>query len=124
MQQINAHGRIPTIEPRPPTMARGLLVNRSMAIRITKVCEGNSSALQVDGRLVAEDVDLLLQEVSEAPESTLLDLTHLQGTDEAGLRAILQLVDEGHLIVAASPYLKLQLQNKSRTHGTSVPNQE
>lgn len=95
-----------------------------MPVRITTLREGDTSAIRVDGRLVAEDVDLLLQEVSEAGESTLLDLTHLHGTDDAGLRAILQLVDEGHLIVAASPYLKLHLQKEPGAPGTSASDQE
>ena len=84
-----------------------------MTIRITTVREGETEAIQVDGRLVAEEVDVLLQAVREAKETALLDFTHLHGTDEAGLRAIVRLVDEGHLIIAASPYLKLRVEKKA-----------
>ena len=80
-----------------------------MTVRITTVRQGEHTAVRVDGRLLAEDVDVLLEAISAAGESVVLDFTGLQGTDDAGLTAILKLIGEGNLIVAASPYLKLLL---------------
>ena len=81
----------------------------------------------MDGRLLAEDVDVLLEAVAEADEadgSVLLDLTDLQSADHAGVTAILKLIGEGNRIVAASPYLKMRLQRRSGSSITGAPEHE
>ena len=89
-----------------------------MTVRITTVRQGEHTAVRVDGRLLAEDVDVLLEAISAVDGSVLMDFTDLQGTDDAGLTAILKLIGEGNLIVAASPYLKLRLQRRADGRGT------
>ena len=88
-----------------------------MAVRITTARRGERTVVRVDGRLLAEDVDVLLDAVDEADGSVLLDLTDLQSADPAGVTAILKLIGEGSQIVAASPYLKMRLQGRS---GSSI----
>ena len=88
---------LPALGPR--RLARIVLFKSRMTVRITTVRQGEHTAVRVDGRLLAEDADVLLGAISAVDESVLMDFTDLQGTDDAGVTAILKLIGEGNRIV-------------------------
>jgi anti-anti-sigma regulatory factor len=88
-----------------------------MAILITRVDHADRHVLKVDGRLSAEDTDLLLQMCAAMPPRLVLDLTDLRFADRRGVGALRELQARGVIMVGLSPYLDLLLSRPAPAGG-------
>jgi hypothetical protein len=68
-----------------------------------------SKVLKVDGRLSAQDTELLVDACSAVSGPLLLDLTNLKFADRRGVDALRELKARGAAIIGVSPYLGLVL---------------
>jgi ABC-type transporter Mla MlaB component len=91
-------------------MAHVLLGSTTMAVRITRSAEGQSTLLRVDGRLTQDDVPALQAECHSAQGTLHLDLGNLTHADAAGVRALRALMEGGARLEAVTPFIELLLQ--------------
>ncbi len=80
-----------------------------MTVRITKEWEREVTILHIDGLLDLEDI-IELDRASQGPPGPLvLELSHLQSADTAGIAALCELASTGAEIRGASGYVKMLL---------------
>ncbi len=80
-----------------------------MAILITRVDHAERPVLKVDGRLSAEDTDLLVQTCEAVVGPLVLDLSDLRFADRQGVGTLRDLQARGISLIGLSPYLALLL---------------
>lgn len=83
-----------------------------MTVRITKTTTPSTTTLRIDGRLEDSNVGELHRACEEISGALTLDLANLQSADEKGIAAILELLNGGAELVAATPYFELLLEKK------------
>ena len=80
-----------------------------MGLYIAQTHEGSTTIIKVDGRLEGEGVAELHRVCQDLTSPYVLQLTHLQQADAAGLRLINTLADAGVDLRGVSPYIALLL---------------
>jgi anti-anti-sigma regulatory factor len=80
-----------------------------MTILITRLDHAEQHVLRVDGRLSAEDTDLLVQICETVAGRLVLDLTDLQFAGRRGVGTLRELQAHGVTLIGLSPYLDLLL---------------
>ncbi len=83
-----------------------------MRIRITTSTNTNTTTIRVEGRLGALETIELLAECRSADQPLRLRLEGLISADDAGIRALRGLQEEGAELIGASPFVQ-QLLNTS-----------
>jgi hypothetical protein len=78
-------------------------------IVITRSVRGTTPVLKVDGRLFAEDIDVLAEVCGAEAACPELDLSDLRYADRRGVDTLRQLRARGVRLTSLSPYLGLIL---------------
>jgi hypothetical protein len=84
-----------------------------MALRITVSSDGDKTEILLEGRLLAAGIPDLQAEFCSAGSPVRLNLSGLQGADEAGIFAIQSLRAAGADLHGASPYILQLLEQKT-----------
>ena len=84
-----------------------------MSIRVKKVSNTRGTVLQVDGKLMSEDVGELARECRSVQGLLIFDLSNLQSADRAGVEILRELMALGAEVRGASPYVELLLKTTS-----------
>ena len=80
-----------------------------MGLYIAQTTDGSTTIIKVDGRLEGEGVEELNRVCRDLVPPFVLELTHLQQADTAGLQLINTLADAGVDLRGVSPYIALLL---------------
>ena len=80
-----------------------------MGLYIAQTTDGSTTIIKVDGRLEGEGVEELHRVCRDLVPPFVLELTHLQHADTAGLQLINTLADAGVDLRGVSPYIALLL---------------
>lgn len=78
-------------------------------LRITKTLKEPILTIKVDGRLMSEETEFLVQACEGHRGTVVVDLSDLHFADAAGVRLLQELKARGARIVGARPYLSLLL---------------
>ena len=89
-----------------------------MALRLTVVPEGATTAIHVDGRLTARELGELDKAVRSVATPVVLVLSNLLSADDAGIAALRSLAGEGMQLIGATPYVALLLEVDAGTGGS------
>ena len=88
-------------------------------LRITKTLMASIVMIKVDGRLVSDETDVLVEACEGHPGALVVDLSDLHFADDAGIRVLQELKAQGARIVGARPYVSLQLAEQDDANGVS-----
>ena len=83
-----------------------------MTVRITKTTTPSTTTLRIDGRLEDSNVGELRRACEQISGALKLDLSNLQSADDEGIGALLELLNGGAELTAATPYFELLLEKK------------
>jgi ABC-type transporter Mla MlaB component len=82
-----------------------------MDLRLSASQEDEATVVHVDGRLAVHGVSVLDGMVGGATGPVILDLTHLQSVDDAGVAALRLHIERGVRLRGTSPYITLLLRS-------------
>ena len=88
-------------------------------LRISKTQKGSILTIKVDGRLVSDETEVLVEACQGHPSPLVVDLSDLHFADDAGIRVLQKLKAQGARIVGARPYVSLQLAEQDDPIGGS-----
>ena len=88
-----------------------------MELRLRLGGDGESTIVNVDGRLAAETVRELQRLISSVAAPIVLDLRNLLSLDDAGVVALRELTSRGVALRGMSPYVALLVDAPTRLPG-------
>ena len=83
-----------------------------MELRLTVTRRARSTVVHVDGRLTTVNLKDLEGLINAVQGQTIVDLSNLLSTDDAGVATLRTLAGKGARLVGASPYIALLLNDQ------------